>query len=696
MKADFRNPTHRLLALALGAMALIVGLFIAFGHLDPKVSPDFFFGSNDPALARSAAIHKEFPADEFLILSVASNDIYAAPYLEQLSLFTKDLARIKGISRVISAANGPEDVRAAAKSPFWRPLLISRDDKASLILAFVDGAGASDMIEEVETAAKLFDNPEKFHIRISGTPYIAEQIRRNLIHDMALFSGLALLLFLGVLYAVFRSPLIAFAAAGCGITAVFLTLLLLQLFALPVGILSANLILIVFVLTQSQAIYLTANWHRTEADNEMERVRLAIRKTLPAAFWCMVTTLLGFASLLLVAAEPLRELGAGGMAGAFATLLCGLALYPVFLLFARPRGRRDITPATSKPGVQRLMMGFGCLIIAALAVPGLFRLNTDPGLLSYFGEGSELREGLSFIDQNGGSSPLKLVVARTQGGRLDNAVGYDAMWKLHRSLRDDPSVGTVLSLPALMAEANDFPLAFLLPWREIISLLSLDYNQRIAANFLNDDRTETLFLLRMKEEGRDVPRAEVVSRLEEKVAAAGFKPVLIGGVYALQAQLATLVSSSLLSGTAALLCLFAGIAFWVSRSFPVTLAMTATAALIPVVVLGFAGLAKVPVDIISAPAANVAFGIAVDALIHLALSWRRQGSWQAALTAQKSGILTASGITAAGFLIFVLSGFPPTARFGGEIVLGAGFAGLAALTLFPMLARAFAGKGLRA
>lgn len=164
----------------------------------------------------------------------------------------------------------------------------------------------------------------------------------------------------------------------------------------------------------------------------------------------------------------------------------------------------------------------------------------------------------------------------------------------------------------------------------------------------------------------------------------------------LQGRLSDLVTRSLLTGISMLLLLFGMIAWMVSRNWRIAAAMTVTAALIPVTLLGSASLFGIPVDIISAPAVSVCLGIAVDALIHLALALRRNGypakgeaAIDNALRDQYLGIVTSSGIIAIGFMIFSISAFPPTARFGGEIVLGALFAGVAALTLFPMLARLF-------
>jgi uncharacterized protein len=44
--------------------------------------------------------------------------------------------------------------------------------------------------------------------------------------------------------------------------------------------------------------------------------------TLPASFWSMVCASLGFASLLIVPAKPLKELGIGGTLGAVVAFAC--------------------------------------------------------------------------------------------------------------------------------------------------------------------------------------------------------------------------------------------------------------------------------------------------------------------------------------------------------------------------------------
>jgi hypothetical protein len=87
---------------------------------------------------------------------------------------------------------------------------------------------------------------------------------------------------------------------------------------------------------------------------------------------------------------------------------------------------------------------------------GIFRLNTDPSLLSYFPE--KLRHDLERIDRTGGSSVMEIVIRDSRGRKLDSNESYERLWQLQSSLEQNPDIGTVISLPILMAEGEEFPL----------------------------------------------------------------------------------------------------------------------------------------------------------------------------------------------------------------------------------------------
>jgi predicted RND superfamily exporter protein len=270
------------------------------------------------------------------------------------------------------------------------------------------------------------------------------------------------------------------------------------------------------------------------------------------------------------------------------------------------------------------------------------------------------------------------------------------MWDLQGALESNKNVGTVISLPTLLAEGDRTPFSFLISYEKMMEIMAQPKYSRISKSFVNNDRSEAVFLIRMVEEKRDKHRLEVVDDLKTIVRKHGFKAVSVADVYYLQGRLAQLVASSLVTGLFWLNLLFIVIALIVGRSLRVAIAMIVSLALVPLCMLGGIGWFRIPMDIMSAPATNVCIGIAIDSMIHLVFGVRRALSdgkegwdaWVAARREQWRGIVYSDVIIAVGFAIFILSDFPPTERFGIVVLAGTIVDILANLFVLPLLAGA--------
>ncbi len=446
---------------------------------------------------------------------------------------------------------------------------------------------------------------------------------------------------------------------------------------------------------------MTFNWqtladrtHRLEKKSP-DLAAAALRMTFPPSFWSMVCASLGFASLLIVEAKPLRELGFGGVLGSIVAFVCAYVMYPPFLRWAVPRESKIVE---AEPPHWFWSRRFPILSVAVILVSaglgfGLRKVNTDPSLLDYFKPHQELRDGLEYVDRNGGCNPLTLVVASADGSKLNTDAAYQKMWTLHGALENYDDVGTVISLPTLLAEGDRTPFSFLISYEKMMEIMAQPKYARVAKSFVTEDRTQAVFLLRMVEARRDKLRLEVVDDLRSIARKHGFTTSLVGGVYYLQGRLAKLVASSLVTGLFWLNLLFVVIAWVVARSVRGAVAMIASLILVPLCMLGGIGWFNVPVDIISAPATNVCIGIAIDSMIHLVFGVRRaQGdgkkgwlAWVAGREEQWRGIVYSDVIIGIGFAIFVLSNFPPTQRFGLVVLAGLIIDILANLFVLPLL-----------
>jgi hypothetical protein len=185
-----------------------------------------------------------------------------------------------------------------------------------------------------------------------------------------------------------------------------------------------------------------------------------------------------------------------------------------------------------------------------------------------------------------------------------------------------------------------------------------------------------------------------VGEINEIAREQGFKPVLVGGLYTLQGELSELVEGSVIRGLGGLLGLFFVIVLIVTRSLRSAVAMLACLALTPFILFGLVGLFGMPLDIISAPAANVALPLGIDEMIHLGYAVRRsrRGSgktwdaWKRSLAHLWQPILASMLIVTSGFSLFLLSSFPPTQRLGVLVCAGAAITDVAVLLALPAIA----------
>ena len=712
-----------ILGIAAGALAAL-GVLL-FVDLSPRVESDFFFAQDDPQMEASREVARRFPLQDQVILRVEDRGLEPAvgredpAYRARLAGLTADLEAVEGVEGGFSV------VTDDPAGPLFRRILLTPDPAATNLVLQVGETAPETLLPRIEAVVEAYRTPE-LEIVVSGVPAIVEMIRRSLFRDLVVFSLAAIFCFALLMSAIYRDGAVVLGTLATCVAAVGATLLSVQALDVGIGLLTANLVTIVFVLTLSHIVFLTGNWRRavderlgSAAASEDEPgapgadvvrralVRRTVRDTAEGSFWSMATTFLGFASLLLASARPLRELGTAGVVGAVVALAAAYLVYPAFLgRWARVEGRATGgaglgargSEGRSSPergggrrgGPGRWILPAAAVVVVVLGM-GVFRLDTDPGLLSYFDQDSELHRGLSRIDRDGGSSTLHLVVADPGGADVDDPEVFRRMESLQSALEADSAVGVVLSPTVLIAQARTVPLAGFLPVPMLLDLASGEALDRIALGFVTPDRGEARFYLRMRETSGE-PRDLVLRRIRELGEETGLEPVLVAGLYDLQERLGRLIASSLRLGIGGLLLLFLVVALFVSRSPRVTFFMWLCLASIPAVTLGAFGHLGVALDLITSPAANIALAIGADSMIHLTVRARRLAeagdAWPWARAVEQIGppVLSAAVVVCAGFGIFALSSFPPTGRFGFAVIVGTVTAAAMALAILPRLA----------
>jgi uncharacterized protein len=669
------------------------GTFVV--DLTPKISSDFFFASDDPQMQAAKKIDLLFPGDPQVVLT-ATGDIRSRSYLKKIADLTDEAFKIPGVTGVNSLGAGPGSVQDALISPFWNRFLISKDEIGSNIVIFVN-ADDVDIPSIIELKNRYHSSD--FPIAISGVPYIVHEIQNRLVSELQIFSLVAFFLFSLLVLMIYRSLWILVGSVVACTGAAFADFISLKILGVEPGILTANLWSIVFVLTLSHIVFMTGNWERlirSEGRTPEEAVSEAVKATGPASFWAMLTTLLGFLTLVWADAKPLQQFGIAGGIGAVFSIVAAYTLFPAFLRLVKPIP--NLSDRWEKKTVHFLLkekkrIWIVPLLLFVLALPGLYFIDSDPAIFNYFSKDSKIERDLREIDRQGGISSLDVVIRDAQGKRLDTQEAYERMQSFQKEVEAHPIVGNTLSLAVLMEKASQNSAAKFLPWSYLVGMMESSLFRNVGGFFVTPDRENARFTLRIREMGlgeAGLSRAEVVSTVEKAARDQGFDPHLIGGLFYLQGQLSQLVVASVFQGILGLLLLFSVITWIISKSIRVSFALIGLLTSVPVIVFGFLGYFRFPLDIVSAPALNIAIAIGIDSMIHLLFRAKNAGKvdqldWANALKTLWKPILTSTVIIASGFGAFHLSDFPPTQRLGHLIVFGSLLAVLLALLVVPRI-----------
>ena len=128
-------------------LCVLVALFV---DLKPVVDENFFFSTSDPGVQQSKKVEQRFPSQPQLILAVSSHDITSPRYLSRLQHLTQKIQAIDEVTGVKSLTAGPKSPGDALASPFWRRLLVAKDQKSSNVVIFLENTDPEKLIKRIE------------------------------------------------------------------------------------------------------------------------------------------------------------------------------------------------------------------------------------------------------------------------------------------------------------------------------------------------------------------------------------------------------------------------------------------------------------------------------------------------------------------------------------------------------------------
>jgi predicted RND superfamily exporter protein len=597
-------------------------------------------------------------------------------------------------------------------------------------------------IEQVRAIKAKYIQYGQLHL--GGLPMISDDMISFIKKDLSVF-GIGVFIFLVVmLTTIFRQarwvilPLLSCVFAG------LLMVGLLGMVGWKVTVISSNFISLMLILTMSMNVHLIVRYRQLRRDNpELDQHALVLdvckRMVLPCLYTAL-TTMIGFASLVVSGIKPVIDFGWMMTIGLGVTFLTSFSLFPAILILldrAKIQGSqnsevpftRALASFTEKNGGKVLILS---LLLAIVSAVGMSKLKVENSFINYFSKSTEIYQGLKLIDDKlGGTTPLDVILKfdeTKEYGEVEEDTGDDDdefgdfddlfgeeegdvsdAWftdykiervkAVHDYLDGLPAVGKVLSLASLLRLAEDLNEGAPFDAFEL-AIINKRAPDELKASMLDPyisiENNEARINLRILDSLENLRRNDLLIQINDDLQnKLGLEPddFQVNGILVLyNNMLQSLFRSQILTlgvvmlGIALMLVvLFRSVSLAVIGIIPNLLAAA--------IILGLMGLLNIPLDLMTITIAAVTIGIAVDNSIHYIYRFREEypkhQDYIKTMHYCHANIGRAVFYTAitiiVGFSIMVMSNFIPTIYFGLLIALAMFIALLAVLTLLPKL-----------
>jgi uncharacterized protein len=715
-----QHPRVIIAAVILLAAASIFGLRRG---LVLDVSPLTFVERGSREELDFTAVRKEFGPDDYLVVAVVCDDVFAPANIARLRMLHKKIEQTRGVSEVLSPVNVPaarsvdgvvqvvklisntsEEGLAEARSlgtsdRLYQGNLVSPDARTAAFNILLKTDLPTD-IRHVITG-QIYD-----HVRNSGfdqryfagDPFSQWRSTEAIKSDLRIFLPLTLLLIAVLLWLCFRSFVaVALPLGTIGIGLLWLMGLMAVLNAhftilalmLPTLMLAIGCSYMIHVVNQ---IGIVSEKRKQEAD-KAQLLEEALRFINLPVIVSALTIIAGFLSLSFTKIPAIRTTAIFAAIGAVFTMILALTFIPAILVLL-PR-RAMVFRVGLDGGMVRLLEQTGrwatshqpvlyilTAVIVMVSVIGVRRIKIDIDYFHFFKPNSETSIGLDEVSKRlSGAVSFDLIIEGKNAGAIENSHTLRRIAELQAFAEEqrDPSsqgIDHTISVVDFVKHINrafhdNDPQHYSIPADEhLIQELLADRGQ--VQGFLSSDGRMTRVLIRSNLTGSQA-MASVIREIEDRgrELLPDFRVFATGTFVLLNRTSDQIGGEQVKSVMIALVTIYFMLSI-LFRSHRVGLTALVPN-LIPVLFFfGFMGWVSVPLNLTTSLVASVVLGLAVDNSVQFIVRFRRL---QAETTTMREAIIQSMRMSgrpiiyanialAAAFAVFSISSFGPIGTFG--------------------------------
>ena len=590
-------------------------------------------------------------------------------------------------------------------------------------------------ISEIRNVIKKYGEDAQIHL--GGLPMITDDMMSFVKSDIVVF-GIGVFLFIIItLWVIFKKiKLVVIPLLGCAFS-VGTMVGVLGLLGWKVTVISSNFIALMLILNMAMNIHVTVRFLQIKKEFEnfsiQEAVYEASSKMFLPILYTALTTICAFLSLIFSGIKPIIDFGWMMTLGLIVSVIITFTLVPALLNTfsgiedsAGQEEKSRITNALSNFTKNNTLTIFGsALIVIALSVFGISKLEVENSFINYFDKKTEIYKGMKLIDDKLGGTTTLDVILKFPSNEIkkvkkddefaewdednksdeDDLSKYwftrnkiDKILKVHDYLDSLPEIGKVMSFGSIIRVAEDLTGNKLetLETAVLYSKIPEEIKKEIISPYISVKDSEARISVRIKDSTKDLRRNDLIIKIKDdlinKVGLTKDEFKLAGVVILFNNLLQSLFKSQIL--TLGVVMLGISLMFLVLfRNVMLSFIGVVPNFMAAFFILGIIGLLGIPLDMMTITIAAITIGIAVDNSIHYIYRFKEEFKKikNYNLTVDRChntvgvAILNTSITIVFGFSILVLSIFIPTIYFGVFTGIAMLLALLSVLTLLPKL-----------
>ena len=602
---------------------------------------------------------------------------------------------------------------------------ITKEEKIELEKTLIEFKNYRDLIrkndtQNIENIRNIIKNHEtNGKIFLGGVNMIASDAISFVKNDLLIYGISLVLIFIFILWYIFRRIRWVIIPLLICFISIISTGGILGLFGWEVTVISSNFIALQLIITMSIIIHLIERYRelniRYKNASQYKLVINTVLSKLIPCFFAIITTVVGFASLILSNIEPVINLGLMMSIGIIISLILSFIIFPILLLIIGKKDEfeKENTNSSFTEKCSYIVENYGKTIIVVTIISVIFsitgssRLFVENSFINYFKSSTEIYKGMKVIDENlGGTSPLDIIikfkddekVATSKNEKQDEYVDFenefieknddkqywfsqdkmDTIMAIHNYLEAIPEIGKVQSLATLLKVGE------ILNKNERLDgiTLALLYNQLppkykdlILSPYINIEKNEARITMRLIDSNPDLRRNILLTKINtdlREIIKNKETTYRLSNLMVLYNNMLQSLFNSQISTLGASIVILSIMFFILFRSFKIVF-IALVANVTPIFLLfGIMGWLNIPLDIMTITIAAIAIGIAVDDTIHFIHRFEDEFKFDKnyinAMRRAHNGIGHAMYYTTIiiviGFSILMLSNLVPTIYFG--------------------------------